>query len=80
VAEGELGALGSVHVILLSGYASMSWKGVSVLYHWIIVTNDKSLAWCELYVMFAKLFRIFQVSIHDTSDADMEWVDAVLIV
>ncbi|KAK7187444.1 cytochrome P450 [Paraphaeosphaeria sporulosa] len=40
----------------------------------------KDLAWCELYVMLARLFRQFHVVIHDTSDADMEWIDAVLIV
>jgi hypothetical protein len=40
----------------------------------------RSFAWCELYVMLANLFRRFEVSIHDTSDADMEWIDAVLIV
>ncbi|KAF2445452.1 cytochrome P450 [Karstenula rhodostoma CBS 690.94] len=40
----------------------------------------KDLAWCELYVMLARLFRQFHVAVHDTSDADMEWVDAVLIV
>ncbi|KAF2732705.1 cytochrome P450 [Polyplosphaeria fusca] len=40
----------------------------------------KDFAWCELYVMLANLFRRFKVSIHNTSDADMEWVDAVLVV
>ena len=43
-------------------------------------TDRASLAWCELYVTFANLFRRFEVAIHDTSDKDMEWVDAVLIV
>lgn len=46
----------------------------------IAVTNSGSLAWMEMYVVLARLFRRFHVDIHDTSDADMEWVDAVLIV
>ena len=44
------------------------------------MTKDASLAWCELYVMFFRIFHRFEISIHVTSDADMEWVDAVLIV
>lgn len=45
-----------------------------------VTYQDTSLAWCELYVTFASIFRHFDVAIHDTSDADMEWVDAVLVV
>lgn len=59
----------------------MSWEGVSALLPFSrVATNHISLAWCELYVMLARLFRQFHVAVHDTSDADLEWVDAVLIV
>jgi hypothetical protein len=34
-----------------------------------------SLAWCELYLILATLFRRFEITIHDTTDSDMEWMD-----
>ncbi|KAL6702550.1 hypothetical protein ACN47E_001547 [Coniothyrium glycines] len=39
----------------------------------------KHLAWCELYILLANLFRRFELTIHETTDADMAWVDLLLI-
>jgi hypothetical protein len=33
---------------------------------------------CELYLLFANLFRRFDLTIHETTDKDMEWVDLLL--
>ncbi|KAF2754368.1 cytochrome P450 [Pseudovirgaria hyperparasitica] len=38
----------------------------------------KDLAWCEMYVFMANLFRRFSVSVHDTTDKDMKFKDSFL--
>ncbi|KAG9195859.1 hypothetical protein G6011_00980 [Alternaria panax] len=35
-----------------------------------------NLAWCELYLAFATLFRRFDLTLDGTKDSDFEWVDA----
>ena len=39
-----------------------------------------SLAWCELYLIFATIFQRYHVTIHDTTDEDMEFMDYALIL
>ena len=36
------------------------------------------LALCEIYVLYANLFRKFDLEIHDTTDEDMKWIDLLL--
>ena len=46
------------------------------------LTNDASpsLAYAELYLTLAHLFRRFKLSVHETTDADMVWDDAFSIL
>ncbi|CUS07664.1 unnamed protein product [Tuber aestivum] len=37
--------------------------------------NDDSLAWAELYIAFATVFRRFEMAVWETSKEDMEWID-----
>ncbi|KAF2180130.1 cytochrome P450 [Zopfia rhizophila CBS 207.26] len=39
----------------------------------------KDVAFCELYTFLANLFRRFELEIWDTTDADMEWIDLLLL-
>lgn len=39
-----------------------------------------SLAWCEMYLVIANLFRRFEVRIHNTTDEDMRWIDLLLLL
>jgi hypothetical protein len=32
-----------------------------------------------MYTLLANLFRRFKLTIHDTTEADMEWVDLLLV-
>ncbi|KAL9079957.1 MAG: hypothetical protein Q9157_001204 [Trypethelium eluteriae] len=41
---------------------------------------ETSLAWCELYIVFATLFRKYEIEVFNTSDADMEWSDHLLLL
>jgi len=41
--------------------------------------KPSSLAWSEIYLLLANLFRRFEINIFDTTDADMEWVDLILV-
>lgn len=38
-----------------------------------------SLAWCELWVLFANLFRRFHVELAPYTPKNMEWVDVILV-
>ncbi|KAI1389022.1 cytochrome P450 [Hypoxylon trugodes] len=40
----------------------------------------KELAWCELLVAIANIFRRFRIEPYDTTDHDMEWKDLILVV
>ena len=41
----------------------------------MLLTRRFSLAWAELYLAFGLVFRRFNLAIHDTTDADMEFMD-----
>ena len=45
-----------------------------------LLIDALSLAWCELYLMFAHLFLRYEVSIHETTDEDMIWTDHLLML
>jgi hypothetical protein len=42
------------------------------------LTNTVSLVFCEMYTLFANLFRRFELEIHNTTDDDMKWIDLLL--
>lgn len=37
-----------------------------------------NLAWCELYLAYANLFRRFELSLDGTKDDDFDWIDVGL--
>ena len=39
-----------------------------------------SLAYTELYLTLAHLFRRFDMTLHDTPDADMDWKDCTVVL
>ena len=44
------------------------------------MNSMSSLAWCELYLLIATLFRWFEVEIQDTTPEDMAWTDHLLML
>jgi hypothetical protein len=47
---------------------------------WLTRYLDYSLAWCELLVLLANLFRRFELTPVGVGPGDMEWADLVLTV
>ena len=43
-------------------------------------TSILSLAYAELYLVLAHMFRSFKLSLHETTDADMVWDDCFTIM
>ncbi|KAF2473016.1 cytochrome P450 [Lindgomyces ingoldianus] len=54
-------------------------KHMATFYNGTRQCLGKHLAWCEMYIIIANLFRRFHLTIHDTTDADMAWVDLLLV-
>lgn len=59
--------------------ASENSQSQSSLLNARLPNHTARLAWCEMYILLANLFRRFELTIHDTTDADMEWVDLLLV-
>lgn len=79
--------VGQVHDIVLQGIKAMFGHEVGLtdilpcswVWKWLIQLTP-SLAWCELYLLMATLFRRYEIEIYETTPRDMAWTDHLLML